>query len=256
MLYRLGLVFGLLIGAWSLLAVARADGVAVPGIPPNSPGAAYSYPPVSSGGGYSGPCDTIPGATAFFGFLSCSAAYATAHNPAADICDVNTCTLTTTINSCSGLSKLAVGPARYETATLSTVNQPYSFVVAAERTGSVTTQQYAIGAGAGGGVGLGWTGTANTATFYASGSLTLGSVADSSFHALIGVGNGASSTLNADGSSTNGNAGTSNFTVITYGTDNFGDDFLAGYIVAGGVWPSAINVSTMNSKLHSLCGGF
>ncbi len=265
----------------------------------------------AGGATFSGPCDATAGATLFFGFVSCSAAYATAHSAAADVCDLATCTTTVTINflstgywdaatasassacatacvvkqfydstgnghtipvnagsygkivfnvlgSCSGLTHTAsysTGP-QYRVA-ITSVATPYSLMALTSRNSTaVTTQQYAVGSSSSGGAGLGFTGTANTAGVYASSNLSLGSVSDAAFHAMIAINLGtASSTLNVDGVAATGNMGSLAIASVDFGSDPFGS-FTQGYVVAGGLWPSAVTASTMNTNLHSLCGGF
>lgn len=265
----------------------------------------------AAGGAFSGPCDAVAGATVFYGFVSCSAAYATAHSAAADVCDMATCTTVVTINflstgywdaataaasaacttacvvkqfydssgnahtipansgqygqvvfnvlgSCSGLTHTATyttGP-DYRVA-ITSVPTPYSFVgLTTRHSTAVTTQQYIIGSSSGGGAGLGFAGAANTAQVYASSTLSLSSVSDATFHAMVAINLGtASSTLNVDGTASTGNMGTQAIASIEYGSDPFGS-FMQGYAVAAGLWPSAVTASTMNTNIHSLCGGF
>lgn len=264
-----------------------------------------------SGATYSGPCDAIAGATAFIGFLSCSASFASAHNPAVDIADQSTHLVTATINflssgywdaataaasspcsvacvatkfydssgnsndfpvdagkyglitfnalnTCSavGLSGTYAGSPTYRSSLFTSVNQPLSMVAIANRTGNVTTKQYVLGGEDGGGSAIGFSNSANTADFYDSSEITLGSVADNSWHALVGIGNGASGSISADGSTNAANAGTQAVSRLKFGADNFGSNLSAGLLIAGGMWPSSVNISTMNTNLHSLCGGF
>lgn len=300
---RLGLALALW-ASFSIAAFAQVGGLSFPGPGPRVASASFS-----------GPCDAVgSSATVFVGFVSCSAAYATAHSPAADICDQLTCTTTATINflstgywdsataaaspacavacvvskfydssgnannapasssvsnalitfnalgTCSAVGKGTVGAGNsapfYETSAFTSVAQPLTFAAIGKRTGSFATQQFIVGGSTGGGSGFGFDGVANQLSFYDSGTITLSGQTDNVWYAMAALGNGASSSINANGSSNTGNAGTQAVAQFTFMSDAFSNNLVAGLAVAGGIWPSAINVSTLTTKLRSLCGGF
>lgn len=85
-------------------------------------------------------------------------------------------------------------------------SQPLSLVASAKRTGSFTTTQNVMSLGFANG-NFGFNSSANQAFIGFGVGTVAASEADSSFHALIGIANGASSSLNVDGAITTGTAG-------------------------------------------------
>jgi hypothetical protein len=265
----------------------------------------------AAGASFSGPCDAVSGAKVFLGFVSCSAAYASALSPAADICDEAARTTCTTINflatgywdaataaasascatacvvskfydssgngndapvdaghygkitfnslgSCSAIGNSTVigttSPG-YKTAAITTINQPWSMAGIVKRVTNTTNERYLIGSSSGGGAALGFSNTPGLGNFYASAPVTQ-TATDNAWHALIGIGNGASGSMSVDGSTQGGNAGTQTISNIYFATDAFGSNLNGSQGVAAGIWPSSVSVSTLNANLHSLCGGF
>jgi hypothetical protein len=101
-------------------------------------------------------------------------------------------------------------------------------------------------------------GTAN-AWIYNAGSGVTATANDNAVHAANAVFNGASSTINIDGSETAGSAGTNGFIVakISAGCSIGGGAFLDGDWYEGGLWPVGFtsgNRTSMNSNQHTFWG--
>jgi hypothetical protein len=138
--------------------------------------------------------------------------------------------------------------------------QPLSYIAVTERTGSFTTVNRVI-ADSGGTQGrLGFQSSANTAVT-TGGTALNATAADSAFHALQGLLNGASSALVVDGSATTGNAGTTGLSSahIDLMGDSTGAAALVGNLCEVGLWPSAFNSTqygNMNTNMHSSTNGW
>lgn len=136
---------------------------------------------------------------------------------------------------------------------------PTSMEFVGARTANFTTAQRAISLASGiGSRNVGWTTSAST--LGGGGGLpSLGSIADSAFHAAQFVLNDAASSSNADGTSASGTVtGT-----IGSATAGFGGNqictaqFIDGQLTEGGVWPvafSAGNITDLNTNAHSYWG--
>lgn len=142
------------------------------------------------------------------------------------------------------------------------ISQPFTETAVVVRTGNFTAVQR-INISNSDATRLEFTATASTIRFNAGSDVTLGSVADSSWHAIQAVFNGASSSLNADGAGSGavnpgGNNIASNFEVGDGDTAGpCGDQPLLGNWVETGVWASAFSggqVTSMNSNVHSRWG--
>lgn len=294
----------LLCVALALFPALASAQITPPGFPP---GTFNSRAPIDATGGappsFTGPCD-ISACTGAYGFIAGTAAYASAHSPAVDICDTATCGTTVTINflstglwdaataaanavclvSCSaknfydstgnahpapfstgtmpviafgslGTCSAAVsaGLSTFKTAAFTSV-PTWSMVGIAERTGALTTEQYFIGSTTG--TALGWFTAANQGHAYAgAGSGSISGVTDSAYHAFVFV-SGTSGSLNIDSltPTTINTAGTAVADLFLM-TDSFGQR-INGRFVFAAMMPSAITPSTMNTNLHSQCGGF
>lgn len=161
-----------------------------------------------------------------------------------------------TFNSLGTCPTFAVSGQTYRSTSFTAQAQPWTFVTVAERTGAFTTAQTVIGDVAGN-AGLQFQNTANTVNGYASSQLTHAAT-DSTWHALQLVANGASSVTSVDGSTTTGNAGTSNISQLQLDTDAFANAFTNGAVVAWGFWPSNLTstLASVSTNLHTQCGGF
>lgn len=89
--------------------------------------------------------------------------------------------------------------------------------------------------------------------------LTKSGVTENTWHALNAVANGASSTIDADGSSTTGNAGAiaiAGAHTMTLGSDT-SNESLIGLIAEAGLWPSGFsgaNITSMSANQHAYWG--
>jgi hypothetical protein len=123
--------------------------------------------------------------------------------------------------------------------------QPFTVSVVASRTGRIGSQGAAVGSSSANGL-SGFSGT-NLGFMYA-GSAATTSVADSTFHALQYVFNGASSDLNVNGSSNTVNPGTGNLSAVNmYFGDDSGSNIFAGDIYEGMLFSSAFSPTTSSS---------
>lgn len=132
------------------------------------------------------------------------------------------------------------------------VAQPFSLSGVAERSGAFTTFGDFFGS-SGDDVQFGFTSSTNTAFLYA-GSVGTATAADSAPHAIQGLGNGASSSVYIDGSSSSISAGTNSIaTALRLGGNA---NKFTGYLGESGVWSAdkSANFSAMNSNQHSRNG--
>lgn len=296
----------LLCVALALFPALASAQITPPGFPP---GTFNSRAPIDAAGGappsFTGPCD-ISACTGAYGFIAGTAAYASAHSPAVDICDTATCGTTVTINflstglwdaataaanavcsvSCSATnfydSTGNLHPAPFTTGTRPTIAfgnlgtcsaaiaivtggtfktaaftsvPTWSMVGIAERTTSLTTEQYFIGSTTG--TALGWFTAATQGHAYAgAASATVTGVTDSAYHAFVFV-SGTSGSLNIDSlTPTTINTGGTAVADLFIMADSFGNRQLSGRFIFAAMMPSAVTASTMNTNLHSQCGGF
>lgn len=136
------------------------------------------------------------------------------------------------------------------TALASTTSQPVSHSFVTERTGANTS----IGAvlDTNNTVTSGFNSGTNTLIFFA-GSVATATATDGAFHAVNVAYNGASSSVNVDGSSTSISTGASTtLGVVRLGFDNV--HFLTGILCEAGIWPSGFsagNQTIINSQQHS-----
>ena len=123
--------------------------------------------------------------------------------------------------------------------------QGYTLVAVGERTGNTSSYSPIMDATSNN-VQFGFNNTAGQAYFYVGGSVLSATAAESAFHVLVGVANGASSALIADGGApSTGNAGAESI----FGTLMIGNG-LTGQACADGVWPVAFT-STQYGNMHS-----
>lgn len=140
--------------------------------------------------------------------------------------------------------------------SVAAITNPWSMEGIGRRTGNFTTSQRLVGNGTGlGNQSFGWTTSASTINLT---GVTLGSVTDSSFHALQGVANGASTSISADGASNTGSiTATTKSDLFGLGCTNNSAGSLDGQLTEGGVWPSAFsaqNIIDLNSNAHTYWG--
>jgi hypothetical protein len=124
-----------------------------------------------------------------------------------------------------------------------TESQPLTLSAIAERTANFTSVQGVIGPGnAAGKPLLEFAVTANTITAYA-GSLISAIGADSAFHTIIGVLNGASpaSSITIDGTTTSGSSGAATLANTLSVGSLQSANYLSGSFCEGGIWPIAFS---------------
>jgi hypothetical protein len=168
------------------------------------------------------------------------------------------------INGLPGMTGTAAANTNLTTSSTFTQSVPYSWAVVAERTANVTTKQAVIGSSGALNVSMGFAASANTVYVDGSGSSAVNngsSIADSAFHALQGVVNGASSVIAADGNETTGNAGNTAFSANTSRIMRFaGGSSMDGVWMEGGMWPGAFTsggggqIGNLNSNAHGANG--
>jgi hypothetical protein len=140
------------------------------------------------------------------------------------------------------------GAQSLQKASFPSTSQPVSISVVAERTGTFTLQA-ALFLGSEGAVFH--PSANNVAQFY--GSFPTASASDSAAHALQFVGNGGSSTINVDGTNTNGSAGAGAFpsggsgTLLMIGANGN----LTGFEFEAGIWASAFSTLQQNNMCHN-----
>ena len=136
-----------------------------------------------------------------------------------------------------------------------TLAQPFTFSSVAERTSNFTSQQDIIGSGSAA-IYLGWSNMASTAQLD-SGNPIPAAAADSAFHALQGVVNGATpaSSITVDGTTTTGSSGSNAFSAASINVGGlFNTAVFGGIACEAGIWPSAFNstqLSNMNNNQHA-----
>lgn len=164
-------------------------------------------------------------------------------------------------NGCPSTSLPCMGFVRASTQVLISPNlytqsQPISIEIVGDRTGSTTLVNIGTAYGSSGSVG--WSNAINTERA-AAGAVLTASCADSSWHVIQDVLNGASSTLTCDSTSTNGSAGSNSASGVSFGVGGTGGsaNTLDGKLTEAGLWPiafSAGNISALNSNAHSYWG--
>ncbi len=144
------------------------------------------------------------------------------------------------------------------TSLVSSMTQIYSVYGVGNRTGGTTSFSDITSNSGATNVQMGFGTSANTAAMYAGNVATKTSVADNSFHNIISIFNGVSSTLYADGSSSTvdagtGATGTGKFCITGIGCTGNG---LTGQVVEAGWKNSDITsvLSALNSNVHSYWG--
>jgi hypothetical protein len=127
--------------------------------------------------------------------------------------------------------------------SLTAQGQPFTFSFVAEATSSTDDVLSA-------GVQSGWNNT--NLGFIFSGGFATATASFSAFHAIQGVFNGASSSLNVDGTLTSSlNAGgTSASGTIGVGTIS-GSNVLDGFILEAGMWPGAVSTTNQGLMCHN-----
>lgn len=142
--------------------------------------------------------------------------------------------------------------------TGSVIAQPISVSYVAQRSGtfsSVNTLFYFFN---GGGISTTFTTSPNTLGMYANFATVTATAADSAFHSIQEVVNGASSTFNVDGTASGSlNPGAGGATSPTWTIGNGGANPLTGYICEAGMWTSALSTGTqsqLNANQHAFWG--
>ncbi len=135
-------------------------------------------------------------------------------------------------------------------------NQPYTFSAVAKRTSGFSTG--GLIASATGNPSLDFASAASSVYIYDGSLITATSVADNSFHALQGVFNTGSSSVNADGTQTTGTlSGTAFGTAAIRVCEDSFSNFLTGSLGEVGYWGVAFSgaqISGMNSNQHTYWG--
>lgn len=136
--------------------------------------------------------------------------------------------------------------------------QPLSISYAANRTGATSARGAVLASATGGQPNAGFEPSANLVYIYAGGSIPTQAAADGSFHAVQNIFNGASSSINVDGSSTGavspGTTGIS--TGIFLGNDGF-NSFLTGDALEAGLANGSFSggdQSAINSNQRTFWG--
>lgn len=136
---------------------------------------------------------------------------------------------------------------------------PWSAEIVGSRTGNTTSSQRIITINTGANARyVNFTTSANTISL--AGAITLGSVADSSFHAIQGVAAAAGAgSINADGASQSGTTNVAiTAAVIVFGASSISCSLpVDGQLTEGGIWPSGFtvqNISDLNANAHSYWG--
>jgi hypothetical protein len=171
---------------------------------------------------------------------------------------------TSALNGLPGLTGTAAANTSLTSTATLTQTSPYSWAAVAKRTASFTTLQAIIGSSGALNVSLGFFTSADTVYTDGSGSskITLGSVTDSSFHAIQGVVNGASSYIAADGTESTASSGTSGFSTNTIRIMRFagGSSMDGGVFMEAGMWPGALTaggggqLALLNTNAHGTTG--
>lgn len=141
------------------------------------------------------------------------------------------------------------------------ITSPYTWVSVAERTANTGVLQALMGWTTNPNGYLGFNNAAATAIVTSDGAnkVTLGSVADSAFHAMIGVINSSTTgVLGVDGTETTGTTNTQVPANVTARICRFaGGNSLDGIMMEAGLWGSAIssgNRTSLNSNMHGING--
>lgn len=130
---------------------------------------------------------------------------------------------------------------------------PFSMAIVSERTATFTTSSGALSQNASGTFVFGYAASANTASFNGVSTAT---ASDSAFHSLIGL-SGSPGSITVDGSTTTGSTqGTVTAEPMRLCRSANTAVSMDGIIMEGGVWPSTITPSTMNTNQHSSANGY
>lgn len=186
------------------------------------------------------------------------------HWTQATLANMPTLTLSA-LNSLPGITCASASAQRLDTPqTLTPTSSagPMTFSAVAKRTANFTTAQSIIGCQPAQAIGIGFSTAASTIGLRFIGlAPTLGSVADSSFHAIQGVVSGASSVIAADGTSASGTATGSAPGAnqgFRLGRDQGGNLPLDGQVMEIGVWMSTAfttqNITDVNTNQHGTSG--
>lgn len=103
----------------------------------------------------------------------------------------------------NGGSYLSLAALQYMTFTPASISQPFTMIARAKRTANFTTQQNFL-AGPGTACAMFFANSANTLGYYSGLNVSVGSVADNSWHLMGAVFNGASSMFYYDGTGSHG----------------------------------------------------
>lgn len=139
--------------------------------------------------------------------------------------------------------------------------QPYTFSIVGQRTGNLTGLNAVVAGGtAGSAVQAGFGAANNLAYVFAGTTVRTATAADSAFHAIQYLYNGASSSINVDNTTTAiatpGTAGIGNTSTLYLGAGTTGNNFV-GQFTEAGYWASAIsagNQTSINANQHSYWG--
>jgi len=154
---------------------------------------------------------------------------------------------TLVFNSQNGHPTIAGSSSLLGSASMVSVEQPYTFSAVAARTGLFTSYSSIMGGHpAPGQTSILFSNSANAAGIYAGAAVVGGAAADNAFHSLIGVANTTSS-IDIDGTTTSGNAGTvanvpTTAQLILFDYQNTSSEPLTGNIAEAYMWTT--NLST------------
>lgn len=153
----------------------------------------------------------------------------------------------------------------YLTKASMSASLPISVISVAKRTANFTTLQYILGLQntSPNNFGLSFRASANTVGYANSGTaVTVGSTADSSFHALQGIGTSTTQYIYADGSTNNSaNGGVALNSTVNIGLTTSAVAPLDGIVCEAGIWGSTDFVAnskttSLNSNMHAAYGSW
>lgn len=181
------------------------------------------------------------------------------HWTQATLANMPTLTLSA-LNGLPGITCASASAQRLDTAQTITLSTTSSYSAVAKRTANFTTKQSAIGTQPTFPIGIGFEASANTALSQYNSSGTTVAATDSVFHAMQGIINGSSLSMEVDGASASTSRATSTQTNQGFrlGRDQGGNFPLDGIVMEVGVWTStafsAGNITSINSNQHGTSG--
>ena len=140
--------------------------------------------------------------------------------------------------------------------TIPSTSQPMSLSSVAKRTGNTSAYNDLIGTSSAGTIGasIEFSNSSNLAGISSNVAEITRAASELSFHSVSGTYNGASSSINVDGSATTGNPGTSGAnTSIGIGYSNYSGfpNYLTGFMVEGIVYPFGLTGAQQNGLCHN-----